>query len=310
MKYFQVFAGLSVAFLISYASGCGAGSNPSPDGPGGAGAGGGTAGEGGGHQGGDGGGGSGGEAGGASGEGGGGGDGGGGGEGGQSQCGNGVVEEAEDCDGDDFGDSSCLTLGFRGGKLGCTPRCGFDVSKCSPMAVCGDSLRAEDEFCEVNDLAGASCETFGFASGTLACDGQCRFEFSGCSGSVTPVPEVEPNDSFGDATPLPVPGVGQGSLRVEDDEDDYWAVEVEQGGVYRVWTSMKLDGTCPSNGEDTSLGVSGSSYLLKSDVRDIDFPSNRCSEMVVEAFSTRTLYFDVTIWSKQMVYFIWVERIR
>ncbi len=47
-------------------------------------------------------------------------------------CGNGVIDEREQCDGDNLGNETCLTLGEGDGELRCGPACLFDVSMCAP----------------------------------------------------------------------------------------------------------------------------------------------------------------------------------
>src|SRR5262249_17762160 len=56
-------------------------------------------------------------------------------------CGDGLVEEGEDCDGENLDGATCEDIGFDGGDLACTPDCKYDISHCfcdevSPM--CGD----------------------------------------------------------------------------------------------------------------------------------------------------------------------------
>ncbi len=48
-------------------------------------------------------------------------------------CGNGVIEDAEVCDGSDLAGNTCtgLALGFTGGMLACAPTCKFDTSDCT-----------------------------------------------------------------------------------------------------------------------------------------------------------------------------------
>ena len=52
-----------------------------------------------------------------------------------SSCGNGTRELAEECDGADMGDASCMSLGFPSGLLNCTTGCTYDRSMCSDMVA-------------------------------------------------------------------------------------------------------------------------------------------------------------------------------
>ena len=54
------------------------------------------------------------------------------------ECGNGVREGTERCDGADLGDSTCATLGYDEETTGlaCTDACQFDVEGC--VRSCGD----------------------------------------------------------------------------------------------------------------------------------------------------------------------------
>ncbi len=63
-----------------------------------------------------------------------------------STCGNGQLEDGEDCDGNMFGSAdSCLALGFQGGILSCSTLCEPDVSQCigcslfGPFSGCPDA---------------------------------------------------------------------------------------------------------------------------------------------------------------------------
>ncbi|MBY0276414.1 DUF1566 domain-containing protein [Candidatus Binatia bacterium] len=62
-------------------------------------------------------------------------------------CGDGAVNLAgELCDGADLGGTSCTTLGFRGGTLGCDASCGFDTSGCvgPGLAATGQTTCSSD----------------------------------------------------------------------------------------------------------------------------------------------------------------------
>ena len=46
-------------------------------------------------------------------------------------CGDGVKEEFEPCDGEEFGDNTCGTEGFLGGEIACSSTCELDTSACT-----------------------------------------------------------------------------------------------------------------------------------------------------------------------------------
>jgi Zn-dependent metalloprotease len=95
----------------------------------------------------------------------------------QPQCGNGVVEAGEDCDGFDLGGESCSTQGFTGGTLACNATCTFDNSDC---ATCGDGVISGDEACDGADLGGADCDSLGLANGVLRCSSACTIDEGAC----------------------------------------------------------------------------------------------------------------------------------
>lgn len=45
-------------------------------------------------------------------------------------CGDGIIQTPEDCDGDQLLGKTCAIVGFDGGVLGCSPACRFDTSAC------------------------------------------------------------------------------------------------------------------------------------------------------------------------------------
>lgn len=112
-----------------------------------------------------------------------GGAGGGGGEGGAAPvCGDDTLNNDEDCDGDDLGPATCVSIGqgFIGGDLACDGACAFDVSGCTAPPDCGNGVIEGTEECDGADLDGATCESRNFDSGTLACTGGCAFDESDC----------------------------------------------------------------------------------------------------------------------------------
>jgi len=102
------------------------------------------------------------------------------------ECGNGVKEKGEQCDGEQLARQSCRSLGYTGGILSCeSSTCKFDVSSC---AICGDSTIQIGENCEKDDLQGKTCKKLGLGSGTLVCDPSvCLFDTSQCGSSSGPL---------------------------------------------------------------------------------------------------------------------------
>ncbi|MBN2015872.1 hypothetical protein JW766_03485 [Candidatus Dojkabacteria bacterium] len=96
-------------------------------------------------------------------------------------CGNGAIEEYEECDGTNLGGHSCVTLGYDTGTLSCNGNCTFNTSECTTaQPACGNGVRQDEEECDKNDLGGYSCSTFGYTGGTLSCYSNCTFNKSSC----------------------------------------------------------------------------------------------------------------------------------
>jgi cysteine-rich repeat protein len=101
-------------------------------------------------------------------------------------CGNGAIDNDEDCDGNNLNGDNCTTVpgGFIAGTLSCNDDCSFNTDNCSTGgAICGDGVRNGIEACDGNDLAGQDCTDRGFAGGTLACNAACQFNTQGCVGA-------------------------------------------------------------------------------------------------------------------------------
>ncbi len=99
---------------------------------------------------------------------------------GEAECGNGLIEGSELCDGTDMGDSTCLLLGLGGGDLACTPTCGYDTSGCDTASICGDGFITSGETCDGDELAEQTCASLGLGGGTLACSASCGWDTTGC----------------------------------------------------------------------------------------------------------------------------------
>ena len=100
-----------------------------------------------------------------------------------TQCGNGVREHFESCDGEQLDGKSCTSFGYDGGSLACDDRCGFDTSACT--SLCGDGIAGYRETCDGSDLRNHMCVHLGFDGGTLGCKPTCDgFDTSSCIDSV------------------------------------------------------------------------------------------------------------------------------
>jgi len=93
------------------------------------------------------------------------------------QCGNGVREGAEVCDGNDLGGASCEGFGFNGGVLACDASCTFDPSQCDTEDPGLDVTGATDPEDPGTDVTGVGTTlgdtTGGGAQGDGGNDG-CR----------------------------------------------------------------------------------------------------------------------------------------
>lgn len=102
-------------------------------------------------------------------------------------CGDGMINNIEECDGTDFGTASCLDHGSTDPSgLHCTADCQIDATGCK--AYCGDGVKDAQEECDGSDFGGATCISKGFYGGTLLCtapsaDMPCAINVGNCSGS-------------------------------------------------------------------------------------------------------------------------------
>ncbi|MGM0598125.1 MAG: hypothetical protein ACQES9_13920 [Myxococcota bacterium] len=71
----------------------------------------------------------------------------------ENECGNGIIENNEDCEGDEFPhiyDQNCKSLGFNAGTYSCNDSCKLDLSECRSYGVCGDGVLSPLEPCDNN----------------------------------------------------------------------------------------------------------------------------------------------------------------
>ncbi len=99
-------------------------------------------------------------------------------------CGDNVIDDGEDCDGDELGEATCQSAGYDDGTLTCSEFCGLDLSDCFDFETCGDDQAGGDEECDGDDFDGQTCSDFGFSGGSLTCDEFCTVDDSGCFDSL------------------------------------------------------------------------------------------------------------------------------
>ena len=114
---------------------------------------------------------------------------------GPAQCGDGLIEAGEECDGNHFAPLSngptdrtdadllsCEIEAMYDGHDLCTADCRIDRSRCHPFngnGTCGDGVAQLYEECDGNDLRGRTCADLG-GSGDLGCTPYCALDRSGC----------------------------------------------------------------------------------------------------------------------------------
>jgi hypothetical protein len=102
-----------------------------------------------------------------------------------NNCGNGVINSGEQCDGSNLNGQTCVSRGFASGTLSCGNSCLFVTSGCNsnpqtpPPATCGNGAIDSGEQCDGNNFAGQTCASRGFDTGALGCS-SCSLVTSGC----------------------------------------------------------------------------------------------------------------------------------
>lgn len=113
-----------------------------------------------------------------------------------SDCGDGIIQAGEQCDGTNWGTTitGCANFdSFTGGTLSCNPTtCQFDTSQCTGgngEGICGNNIVNIGETCDGTDWGPiTSCNDFDeFTGGILDCTPQgdtneCQFDTTQCSG--------------------------------------------------------------------------------------------------------------------------------
>ncbi len=106
-------------------------------------------------------------------------------------CGNGSIEDSEECDTTSFKDGITLCSAYDGatyksGSLKCSPTCKIDTSECKSYCGNGEVNTSKGEVCDGTNLKGKTCASVvgPGSEGDLACADDCKsFDTSGCSES-------------------------------------------------------------------------------------------------------------------------------
>ncbi|MBU1239473.1 DUF4215 domain-containing protein [Myxococcota bacterium] len=112
-------------------------------------------------------------------------------------CGNGLLQQGEFCDTNEFNGRTCADFGYTGGNIACTDWCTFDFDGCTgPGPLCGNGTKEYGEECDLEDMNGATCQSLGFTAGLAFCGANCQYNVSGCSNRVWYF-----NETFDDVLP-------------------------------------------------------------------------------------------------------------
>jgi alpha-tubulin suppressor-like RCC1 family protein len=168
-------------------------------------------------------------------------------------CGDGVIDVGEHCDGDNISGANCFTEGYYDGDLSCTDDCTFDVSDCQSEGYCGDGSKQDAEECDGNNIGDITCLMYGYWGGTPVCDSNCNLDISDC----------EQYESCGDGSLQPEFEICEG----EDLNSESCNTLGYYGGILRCTDNCLYDesncemaGSCGDNiaqlgyGEECDLG--------------------------------------------------------
>jgi cysteine-rich repeat protein len=155
-------------------------------------------------------------------------------------CGNGTLDEGEDCDGDEV-PGDCTDLGFLRGELRCSVTCTYDTAVCFSEERCADALDNDGD--DSIDCDDEDC--------TASCESSCEEP----EGITEPV--VIQGSNVGHANDFS----SSCSFGDESGPEVVYAVEVAQDGVLEVnvtstlFLSVEIASACGGSGEPRGCGL-------------------------------------------------------
>jgi cysteine-rich repeat protein len=166
-------------------------------------------------------------------------------------CGDEVKQEWEACEGNNFGQTTCSTLGYSSGDLACTDRCAIDTSNC-----CGDGTAGSTEQCDDENtipLDGCTeCKISDFIVNTHTEGGQMAASLaSHPSGEFTAVWISDGQDGSGmgvfgqrfDSTGNNIGSEFLINTNTNDNQSSPRTPKKALGDFVVVWTSQEQDGS-------------------------------------------------------------------
>ncbi len=96
------------------------------------------------------------------------------------ECGNGLIETGEQCDGSAIDEFSCEDIGLGHGMVTCNDQCHWEFTGCTTPPTCGNEVRDMGEACDGTDLGDLACTDLGYDAGEMTCLPGCLFDLSAC----------------------------------------------------------------------------------------------------------------------------------
>jgi hypothetical protein len=214
-------------------------------------------------------------------------------------CGNGVLDAGEQCDGAELNGQTCAGLGHDGGTLACTAACTFDESGCTDAPDdCGNGVLDAGEACDGAELNGQTCEGLGYDGGTLGCTAACAFDTSACTGTPPCADDAyEPNDDQATAAALAAGTYALVLCNADGGEEDWFALTLLAGQVLVVTADFEHDDLDIDLDLLDGAGVELDSSLGSGDRERVEYvaAADETVYLVVSGYTTGQAPYTLTI---------------